>query len=74
MALDIAVPPRKTLKAVYLVPNLCLVTRQIFVENPEGVTRGVAFIELDGIRLADDKIVLQDDGVVHQVRVVLGVG
>lgn len=46
---------------------------EIFVENPEGVTRGVAFIELDGNRQADDKIVLQDDGVVHQVRVVLGV-
>ena len=46
---------------------------EITVENPNGVERGIATIELDGERqLNGYSITLQDDGQLHQVRVVLG--
>jgi cyclic beta-1,2-glucan synthetase len=47
---------------------------QIVVENPHGVTRGVAHLELDGNKLPAGEIhvVLADDGRTHQVRVILG--
>ncbi|NOS73127.1 MAG: phosphorylase [Methyloglobulus sp.] len=46
---------------------------EITVENPAGVPRGVNWIELDGEKQPSNKgITLQDDGVTHQVRVVLG--
>ncbi len=46
---------------------------EITVENPDGVARGIAMIELDGERqLNGNGITLQDDGELHQVRVVLG--
>jgi len=46
---------------------------EITVENPDGVAHGVTRIELDGERqLNRSSITLQDDGQVHQVRVVLG--
>ena len=45
----------------------------ITVENPAGVTRGVARIELDGERQPDGQgIPLVEDGQVHRVRVALG--
>jgi cyclic beta-1,2-glucan synthetase len=47
---------------------------EITVENPHGVARGVASIELDGASLAGSSkhIQLADDGATHQVRVMLG--
>jgi cyclic beta-1,2-glucan synthetase len=47
---------------------------QIVVENPQGVSRGVASIELDGQVLKGEgaTIALADDGATHAVRVVLG--
>jgi cyclic beta-1,2-glucan synthetase len=50
-------------------------TYEIAVENPAGVSRGVAHVELDGENLSDRSglIPLIDDGAIHQVRVVLGV-
>ena len=47
---------------------------EIVVENPQGVSRGVASAELDGVTLPGDgaSIPLVDDGVTHKVRVVLG--
>ncbi|MDP8984849.1 MAG: glycosyl transferase [Pseudomonadota bacterium] len=47
---------------------------EIRVENPHGVSRGIAHIEVDGKQLATDEahVVLADDGCTHQVRVVLG--
>ena len=48
---------------------------QIVVENPQGVSRGVASSELDGQALTGGggaAIPLADDGATHQVRVVLG--
>lgn len=46
---------------------------EITVENPNGVTRGVKAITLDGERQRNgNSITLQDDGQVHQVRVELG--
>jgi cyclic beta-1,2-glucan synthetase len=46
---------------------------EIMVENPNGATRGIAAIELDGERqLNGNSIALQDDGQLHRVRVVLG--
>ncbi|MGH2396128.1 MAG: GH36-type glycosyl hydrolase domain-containing protein, partial [bacterium] len=45
----------------------------IAVDNPRGVTRGVALAELDGKPLATSaNIPLTDDGAVHQIRIVLG--
>jgi cyclic beta-1,2-glucan synthetase len=46
---------------------------EITIENPQGVSRGISLIELDGVRQLDgNSISLQDDGQPHQVRVVLG--
>jgi cyclic beta-1,2-glucan synthetase len=46
---------------------------EITVENPNAVTRGITLIELDGISQSEgNSITLQNDGQVHQVRVVLG--
>ena len=47
---------------------------QVVVENPQGVSRGVASVELDGRMLTADgaTIPLADDGATHSVRVVLG--
>ncbi|MDH4046123.1 MAG: hypothetical protein OEW06_16875, partial [Gemmatimonadota bacterium] len=46
---------------------------RVAVANPNGVCRGVASISLDGVPLAEGALVpLSDDGLEHQVRVVLG--
>ena len=47
---------------------------EISVENPRGVARGVARIELDGVALEfpAQGFALRDDGRAHRVRVVLG--
>jgi len=47
---------------------------EIFVENPQGVARGVLSVELDGTALTGGSmhIPLNDDGSTHHVRVVLG--
>jgi cyclic beta-1,2-glucan synthetase len=47
---------------------------EIAVENPRGVARGVARVELDGVVLQENRarIPLTDDGATHQVRVILG--
>jgi cyclic beta-1,2-glucan synthetase len=47
---------------------------EIVVENPQGVSRGVASSELDGQALTSGgaAIPLADDGATHRVRVVLG--
>ena len=47
-------------------------TYEIEVENPDGVSRGVVAVELDGEPLAGDRVGLVDDGRTHTVRVVLG--
>jgi cyclic beta-1,2-glucan synthetase len=46
----------------------------IRVENPDGVSRGIASMELDGMRLPGSQalVPLADDGAIHRVRVVLG--
>lgn len=46
----------------------------ITIENPDGVARGVARIEIDGIVTPNGRIPLQHAGGNHQVRVVLGAG
>ena len=47
---------------------------EVTVENPQGVSRGVATIEVDGARLAagTTRVALTDDGRAHGVRVVMG--
>jgi cyclic beta-1,2-glucan synthetase len=47
---------------------------QILVENPNRVSRGVAYLEVDGKKLptGETHIVLSDDGRTHEVHVVLG--
>jgi cyclic beta-1,2-glucan synthetase len=49
-------------------------TYEIRVDNPRGVARGVAQIELDGTRIDSPPqgIVLTDDAQTHRVEVVLG--
>ena len=45
----------------------------IVVENPQGVTRGVSSVEIDGVPLDDlASIPLADDRKTHRVRIVLG--
>ena len=46
----------------------------VVVENPQGVSRGVASLEVDGRSLAGGgaAIPLADDGATHRVRIVLG--
>jgi cyclic beta-1,2-glucan synthetase len=46
---------------------------EIVVENPHGIGRGVASIQVDGRPVAGNSYIqLADDGATHQVRVVLG--
>ena len=47
---------------------------EIAVENPDGVSRGVARAELDGKTLPEGsrRVPLVDDGQVHELRVILG--
>ena len=47
---------------------------EIVVENPQGVARGLSFVELDGALLETNNMYIQlaDDGATHHVRVVLG--
>ena len=45
---------------------------RIQVENPTGVSRGVASVELDNQLQNENEIPLMDDGRTHTVRVVLG--
>jgi cyclic beta-1,2-glucan synthetase len=49
-------------------------TYTIVAENPEHVSRGVSYVELDGLRLAGGAttVSLVDDGAAHFVRLVLG--
>ncbi len=45
----------------------------IFVENTQGVSRGVSSVEVDGVSLnREHGIILADDGKAHRVRIVLG--
>ena len=44
----------------------------IKVENPHGVSRGIAALEVDGVAQGTDDLPLADDGARHNVRVVLG--
>jgi cyclic beta-1,2-glucan synthetase len=47
---------------------------EIAVENPHGVCRGVARVELDGKALPGNhaQILLADDSATHRLRVILG--
>lgn len=45
---------------------------EILVENPDGVSHGVARIELDGETRPGPDVLLTDDGGRHQIRVLLG--
>ena len=45
---------------------------EIQVENPDGLQRGVAWVELDGRRLGDAAIPLERVAVKHRIRVRLG--
>jgi cyclic beta-1,2-glucan synthetase len=47
---------------------------QIVVENPDGVSRGIATAEADGIAVAERplRLKLLDDGATHHVLIRLG--
>ena len=45
---------------------------RIDVQNPDGVSRGVRELHLDGILLSDRRIPLIDDGATHNARIRLG--
>jgi cyclic beta-1,2-glucan synthetase len=47
---------------------------EITIENPEGVGKGVAWVELDGRRLEDRVIPIEERLIKHRVRVRLGTG
>ncbi len=46
----------------------------IDVRNPDGVSRGVATVTVDGIELSDGWITLMDDGMRHAVVIALSAG
>jgi len=47
---------------------------EIVVENPRGVSRGIAHAELDGMAVPERPlhIALTDDGKIHRLRIMLG--
>jgi cyclic beta-1,2-glucan synthetase len=45
---------------------------EIAVENPNGVSRGVRSMHLDGVELQEKRVCLVDDGGTHQVTVIMG--
>ncbi|MFN8489340.1 MAG: glucoamylase family protein [Caldilineaceae bacterium] len=45
---------------------------QVRVENPEGVSRGVKQVKVDGAELQTKAIQLHDDGQAHEVEILLG--
>jgi cyclic beta-1,2-glucan synthetase len=47
-------------------------TYRIAVENPDHFSRGVMLVELDGMVVADKIVMLRDDALPHEVRVILG--
>jgi cellobiose phosphorylase len=47
-------------------------TYRIAVENPDHCSRGVIVMELDGVLVAEKTVRLRDDGLAHEMRVVLG--
>jgi cyclic beta-1,2-glucan synthetase len=47
-------------------------TYRIVVENPAGVNRGVARLEIDGVEHTGQDVPIADDAAAHVVRVVLG--
>jgi cyclic beta-1,2-glucan synthetase len=47
-------------------------THRIKVENPHSLCRGVASVKLDGVLQRDDVILLNSDGLTHEVRVLMG--
>jgi cellobiose phosphorylase len=47
---------------------------EIAVENPSHVSRGVASVELDGVRVSSQTLRLDDDKQPHVIRVCLGCG
>ncbi len=49
-------------------------TYAIQIENPEGVSRGVRQLILDGVEVPSGVIVLVDDAQLHSVKIVLGKG
>jgi len=49
-------------------------TYAIDVQNPDGVSRGVAWVTVDGHAAQDGLVNLVDDGLRHTVIVVLGAG
>ena len=47
-------------------------TYRISVENPERCSRGVTVVELDGVVVANKIVMLRNDELPHEVRIVLG--
>jgi cyclic beta-1,2-glucan synthetase len=47
-------------------------TYRIKVENPQSLCRGIASVTIDGTKQQDDLILLSDDGLTHEVRVLIG--
>ncbi|MEJ7776452.1 MAG: hypothetical protein WKF52_03490, partial [Sphingomicrobium sp.] len=47
---------------------------EIAVENPNAVSKGIAYVEYDGIAMpgCPPRIPLKDDGSIHTVKVTLG--
>jgi len=46
---------------------------EITIENPEGLNRGVAWVEIDGHRLEGPEIQLEEEPIKHRVHVRLGI-
>ncbi|WP_353154834.1 glucoamylase family protein [Herminiimonas fonticola] len=48
-------------------------TYNITLQNPQGISKGVLRVELDGVVVPDQVVIMRDDGATHTVTVVMGV-
>jgi cyclic beta-1,2-glucan synthetase len=48
-------------------------TYTILIENPEGLNKGIKKIFVDGMLIAGNQISLMDDGLTHEVSVIMGI-
>ncbi|MBU4555978.1 MAG: hypothetical protein KJ747_03815, partial [Actinobacteria bacterium] len=69
LKIDPCIP--KSWKGYDLVYRNAGCTYRIGIENPRGVNRGVAYVELDGVKLDSALVPLSDEAGDHDVRVVL---
>jgi cyclic beta-1,2-glucan synthetase len=70
LRIDPCIPPDwPRFDVIYRAPHA---EYRIAVENPDGVSRGVRVVEVDGVEVPEKEIAIAADGGVYQVRVIMG--